>query len=345
MISEALTDPNSELTKLVASEPDDAKVIEQVFLRFLSRKPTEKEVKLAVEAFAAAGDDMGKLKNELAAMEAQLDQKQIAWEAGLAGAIEWRDVEIVEAISAAGATFKKLDDGSLLVGGNRNKDLYTIKFKSSLANVTGLRLEVLPDDSLPHKGPGRADDGNFLINSLKATIAPVADAAQAKPIEFTESTGNFSQENYPVSSLVSAQPQSGWAVAPRFGQASFAYIACKSPVGDAAGSIWSVMLDQQFVTGQHSLGRFRLSVTTSPGAIRYQELPADLTKIAQTAKEQRSPEDKAKLAAFFRKDDVEYGQLAERVRIAEGLATNKRLVGVQDLAWALINSPAFLFNR
>lgn len=345
MISEALTDPNGDLAKLVSSEPSDAKLIEQVFLRFLSRKPTEKEVQLAVEAFAAAGDDIGKLKNELAAYEAQLDQRQVAWEAGLAGAIEWKPVEIVETTSAAGATFRKLDDGSLLVGGPRNKDLYTIKFKTSLANITGLRLEALPDDSLPNKGPGRADDGNFVVNSIRATIAPASDAAQAKPVEFTESTGNFSQENYPVSSLVSAQQQSGWAIAPRMGQPSFAFIGVKGAVGDPAGSVWTLSIDQQFGTNQHSLGKFRLSVTTSQGTIRYQELPGDLAKIAQTAKEQRSAEDQAKLAAFFRKDDVEYAQLAERVRIAEGLAGNKRLVGVQDLAWALINSPAFLFNR
>lgn len=344
-ISEALADGNSELTKLVAAEPDDAKVIEQVFLRFLARRPTEKETRLALEAFANAGEDMGKLKGELAAIEAELDKKQIAWEGGFGANVQWSPVEILETQSAAGATFKKLDDGSLLAEGNRNKDLYTIKFKTSVANITGLRLEALPDDSLPKKGPGRADDGNFVINSLKATIAPAADAAAAKTVEFTESTGNFSQDAYPVASLVSAQPQNGWAIAPRMGQPSFAYIACKNPLGDAAGSIWTVQLDQQFASNQHALGRFRFSVTTSPGPVRYQELPADLMVIVQKPRDQRSADESAKLAAHFRKDDAEYVQLVERVRIAESLAGNKRMVGVQDLAWALINSPAFLFNR
>jgi hypothetical protein len=344
-ISEALTDPNSELTKLVASEPDDAKVIEQIFLRFLARKPTEKEVRLATEAFSTTADNMEKLKAELAAYEAELDKKQVAWEAGFGANVQWSPVEVTSTQSTAGATFKKLEDGSLLVEGNRNRDLYTIQFKTSLANITGLRLEALPDDSLPKKGPGRADDGNFVVNTLRATIAPVADAAQAKPVEFTESTGNFSQANYPVSSLVSAQPQNGWAIAPRFGQPNVAYIACKTPVGGAEGTIWTVQLDQQFASNQHSLGRFRLSVTTSPGPVRYQELPADLMAIVQKPGTERSAEEKSKLAAHFRKDDLEYTQLAERVRIAEGLAGNKRLVGAQDLAWALINSPAFLFNR
>lgn len=345
MISEALTDGHSELTKLVASEPDDAKVIEQVFLRFLARKPSEREVQLAIESIANAGEDLNKLRTELKAAVEALDQKQAVWERGFSSKVDWLPVEILETHSVAGATFKKLEDGSLLAQGNRNKDLYTIKFKSSQANITGIRLEALPDESLPKNGPGRADDGNFLVNSLKASIAPAADAAQVKPVEFTESSGNFSQEGYPVSSLVSAQAQNGWAVAPRFGQPSFAYIACKQPIGDATGSIWTVQLDQQFGTGQHSLGRFRFSVTTSAGPIRYQELPGDLSAIVQKSGDQRTDEEKTKLSTHFRKSDSDYLQLLERIRIAESLTSNKRLVGVQDLAWALINSPAFLFNR
>jgi hypothetical protein len=40
-------------------------------------------------------------------------------------------------------------------------------------------------------------------------------------------------------------------------------------------------------------------------------------------------------------NDGEYRSLKE----AEQLLANPRLAAVQDLAWALINSPAFLFNH
>lgn len=344
-ISDALTDPNGALAQLIAAEPDDRKVIEQIFLRFLARRPTDREVEIALEAIANAGEDVAELKNELAAYEARLDEKQIAWESTLPGAIEWQNVEILEVQSAAGATFKKLDDGSLLAEGPRNKDLYTVKFRTKLPNITGLRLEVLPDDSLPHRGPGRADDGNFVLNSLRAFIASESDPAQTRPVEFTESTGDYSQPDYPVSSLVSPIPQSGWAVAPQFGRPHFAIIGCKTPVGDASGTIWTVHLDQQFPSDQHSIGRFRFTVTTAPGTIRHFELPPAIEAIVKTPRDQRTAEQRAQLAEFFRKDDAEYLQLRERVRIGESLASNKRLAGVQDLAWALINSPAFLFNR
>ena len=37
--------------------------------------------------------------------------------------------------------------------------------------------------------------------------------------------------------------------------------------------------------------------------------------------------------------------LEEQVKQSTELVKNKRLLGVQDLAWALINNPSFLFNR
>jgi hypothetical protein len=38
-------------------------------------------------------------------------------------------------------------------------------------------------------------------------------------------------------------------------------------------------------------------------------------------------------------------RLAEAAKTAADQAKNARALGVQDLAWALINNPAFLFNR
>jgi hypothetical protein len=48
-----------------------------------------------------------------------------------------------------------------------------------------------------------------------------------------------------------------------------------------------------------------------------------------------------KLRAYYRSLDADYRQLEEASR----LLANPRLAAVQDLAWALINTPAFLFNH
>src|SRR4029453_7362326 len=53
-VAEALADPASELSKLAISEKDDAKLIEEVFVRFLARKPSDDELKLGLDALTAA---------------------------------------------------------------------------------------------------------------------------------------------------------------------------------------------------------------------------------------------------------------------------------------------------
>ena len=61
---------------------------------------------------------------------------------------------------------------------------------------------------------------------------------------------------------------------------------------------------------------------------RLQELEAYL------ASTQKPLEEDPKLTALKRAVDLSTKQL-----------TNKRLYGAQDIAWALINNPAFLFNH
>src|SRR4029453_752679 len=47
-VADALADKESELNKLVANQPDDAKLLEEVFVRFLARKPHATELQLGL---------------------------------------------------------------------------------------------------------------------------------------------------------------------------------------------------------------------------------------------------------------------------------------------------------
>src|SRR5262249_30961390 len=68
-IAEAIADPNNDIAKLVTREPDDAKIVHELFLRVLNRPPTEAEVKASLEAVGRLDADHQKLVKELAERE------------------------------------------------------------------------------------------------------------------------------------------------------------------------------------------------------------------------------------------------------------------------------------
>src|SRR5262245_8060290 len=82
-VADALGDPASELNQLATKEKSDAALIDEVFVRFLARKPTASELKLGVEALKAAASDHAKAVETLADYEKSLPDKQAEWEASL----------------------------------------------------------------------------------------------------------------------------------------------------------------------------------------------------------------------------------------------------------------------
>lgn len=75
--------------------------------------------------------------------------------------------------STAGATMARLGDDSLLVGpAPGGKDIYAVEAATSLTGITGIRLELLEDPSLPFSGPGYGNWGNAVIAELRVEVVP-----------------------------------------------------------------------------------------------------------------------------------------------------------------------------
>ncbi|HWI56716.1 MAG TPA: LamG-like jellyroll fold domain-containing protein, partial [Bacillota bacterium] len=87
----------------------------------------------------------------------------------------WTVLEPIAYTSANGATLTKLSDNSILAGGLApDRDVYTVVAQTPLANITGVRLEVLTDPSLPFGGPGRESaNGNFVLSEFQMQAAPL----------------------------------------------------------------------------------------------------------------------------------------------------------------------------
>ncbi|MFZ4765311.1 MAG: DUF1553 domain-containing protein, partial [Roseimicrobium sp.] len=177
----------------------------------------------------------------------------------------------------------------------------------------------------------------------------------------------------------------GWALAGRTGYKQEAIFECAADTtGLDDGSVFTFVLRQGYQRQRYQIGRFRIYATTSAQPLRYgasQVLAtalrtpaakrtkdqqalianeyafgyADLQKTKQGLAAARVPlpadaklaEHEAKLAETQKPItlDPTLVQLRRDAELSKGQLVNRRLTAAQDLAWALINSPAFLFNH
>ncbi|QDU62099.1 Planctomycete cytochrome C [Planctomycetes bacterium Pan216] len=241
--------------------------------------------------------------------ERELPARQAAWESktqsegGLKG---WDLLDPTGALSSGGATLTKLDDGSMLASGPRPKvDEYTLVARMPGKRITALRVEVLPDDKLPAKGPGRADHGNLVLSELKLSTAPSSDPLKASKVEFSAASASHEQAKYFAKHAIDGKNNTGWAIADpkkNFHRPHTLTAVVKKPM-EVDGGLVTLRLKQFYP--DHSIGRFRVFVTeTDPNEIP--SLASDQVIAAfETPAKERSAEQAKVLAAYYRTVDPE----------------------------------------
>jgi hypothetical protein len=241
------------------------------------------------------------------------------------------------------------------------------------AELTGLRIYVEGDQS---------------VLPVDAVRLFAAEGGSPTDIKLTAQKASFAQSGYPIISALDgnslADVNNGWAIAPQVGTDQTAKFDLATPLEGAKDKTLEVSIHQNFTDGQHSLGRFRLSVTDVAPPLNL-GLPADVAAILAKPADQRTDADRAVLLAYARKQDKKYRklqaelarqqqplpedqelkqleaelasaqqplqvdsklqQLRRAVALSEEQLENKRLTVAQDIVWALINSPSFLYNH
>src|SRR5262249_31328937 len=139
-------------------------------------------------------------------------------------------------------------------------------------------------------------------------------------------------------------PETGWAISPQFGKAHTAIFEVKDFAAISEDALLTFTMDQHWPGKEHSLGKFRLSVTTAKGPFKFDGPPEAIAKILSGPSDKRTNEQKAELTNYYRSLDPELARLVKELA-EHPKPVDKRILGVQDLTWALINSPAFLFNH
>jgi VCBS repeat-containing protein len=86
---------------------------------------------------------------------------------GGAVAANWTQLTPLSVTTSGTSTFTIRPDNTILAGGAaQERETYTIRALTNLANITGFRLEALEDPSLPGSGPGRPANGNFVVQEF-----------------------------------------------------------------------------------------------------------------------------------------------------------------------------------
>lgn len=280
----------------------------------------------------------GLIVEELTRFEkTQLPGKLSKWEAdgaSLTKAARWLILDQVEAKSAGGATFKKLDDGSFLATDKKpDNDSYSFVIQTDLTGLTGLRLEALADPSLVKNGPGRGDNGNFALTELKVTAAPKNKPDQPQPVKLINPRATFEQAGLPVAASIDDNLGSGWAVDPEFGKDHAAAYDFMTPIGGPEGTILTVTMEFKNNV-RHAIGRPRLSVTTAdkPVPVKEASVVASVVSVLKIPADQRRPEQVAALTNWFKTLDPEWQAINKKVQ--ESLANKPQ----RKLSKALISS-------
>ncbi|MCA9136940.1 MAG: DUF1553 domain-containing protein, partial [Planctomycetales bacterium] len=178
--------------------------------------------------------------------------------------------------------------------------------------------------------------------------------------------------------------QGGWAVAGATGADHWVTFKLKQPIENPDGCILKIQIHQFHNAADHQLGKFRISATTDGGEIPL-DLPETFRAIVSTPEADRDEAAKQKLVDYIGKtdadkagaeaavatakqpvprdaetvrlekkrdalsvptpDDAKIVQLRDDVEQSKQQLARIRLTAAEDLTWALINSPAFLFNH
>ena len=241
------------------------------------------------------------LERELDAPSAAVDAAQSVWEkdASEKTKIEWTVLDVAEYRSAGGATLRKLDDKSILAGGeNPAREVYTLSMPVALPEITALRLEALPDDSLAAKGPGRSANGNIVMTEVVVNLTEGASQPRTVPIKAI--TADYSQPNYAIELAIDGKPNTGWGIYPQTGKPHHAVFELAQPIHGGASTRLTVALAFESEFGQHQLGRFRLSATASRDPHGKQTLPQEVRDALAVSAEARNEAQRLAIRKYFR---------------------------------------------
>ncbi|MCW5941521.1 MAG: DUF1553 domain-containing protein [Fimbriimonadaceae bacterium] len=231
------------------------------------------------------------------------------WKADGPRETDWTLLVPSSVTSAEGAAAEVSADGTVRIGGPNPKNDTTkaVGKVKGPARLTGLRLEVLTDPSLPGTGPGRSDNGNFVLTGVQVEVA-------GKPVALREAVADYSQMGFSANAAVRPGTGEGWAVAQQTGRSHWLIAEFVEPIVTPVSTDLVVTLEQRSKYDRHNLGRFRVALTGDPEPL-LAAYPSEVR--AAWARPDRIASDEARLRAHFASRSAATRDLRDRLAAAQ----------------------------
>ena len=127
---------------------------------------------------------LAEFESERARLEAKLDAAE---RAAASGWVRWTPTL---AIASEGPELRVAADASIMsVAHNPQTSVYDLEGPAPTSDISAVRLEALPDLSLPSHGPGRAKDGSFVLTRIRLFVREAGTDAPFEERAFRSADG------------------------------------------------------------------------------------------------------------------------------------------------------------
>ena len=278
------------------------------------------------------------IQKELDAQQAKLNDastgavaKQTSWEHSVLDAEKtWTAVRPTSAKTNTSTVLTIADDSSVLASGpNPMEDIYSVEANLPPGEFTALRLEAIPDPSLPRSGPGRDYYGNFQINKVTVEVGGVK--VGIKETAMDDSSGGGAQgpgRRYAQLWIVDVSREEAGQRLPRQ-----MVLIPEKPIRGSRTLRFT--MEQRSEAGKQGLGHFRLSVTSSGKPKRIVEVSAKLRPALNIATVAREKTQAEQLATRYHDKAEELAPLRRKI---EDLQAQIRALGIPTVLIASENT-------
>ena len=270
---------------------------------------------------AALAAELKTLEARLTDPDDKIDAAYPAWEQAMRETdAVWTAIQPDKA-RADSATLTVQPDSSVMASGKHpGVDRYQVEGTIKEGQVTGIRLEAIPDQSLPQGGPGRDAYGNFVVTGF--TVELVSTDGKATPVTFADAVAD-DWTNGKVTDLIKMTAASrnddlppGWTIdATRDSHRLRRQVVFvpASPIDVPAGTELRLTLRFNGANVGQALGRFRISSTTNAAPLKTVSIPARVRDFLSIDPKVREPGQEKAVRSQYREQCPELAPVRDRI--------------------------------